>query len=201
MVFGFVSVSVNVVLPPVEIEATPNDFVTIGGTYTFNVLVAGLTLFPAEVCNAPAGIVFVNTPAVLLVTLMITVQPPAGMDVPFAIVKLSAPAVAVTPTHVPVFPAVLMVIPIGNVSVSALVNMMALPLELPMVTVRFVLPPAARSPVANDFVTVGADSALTVTSSSVSGSAPIPGVPGSPPINPSSSRLPVWVVVTVAELS
>lgn len=201
MVFGFVSVRVNVVLPPAGIDATPNDFVTVGGTYTFNVLVAGLALFPAEVCNAPAGIMFVNTPAILLVIFTITVQPPAGMDVPFAIVKLSAPAVTVTPVHVPVFPAALIVIPVGNVSVSALVNVMALPFVLPMVTVRFVLPPAARSPAANNFETVGAENALTVTSSSVSGSAPMPGVPGSPPVNPSSSILPVWVVFTVAELS
>jgi hypothetical protein len=130
-------------------------FVTVGGMYTFNVAVARLALFPALVCNAPAGIVFVAAPAVLLVTLTITVHPPAGMDVPLAIVKLPALAVAVTPVHVPVFPTVLIVMPVGNVSVRALVNVMATEFVFPIVTVRFVFPPLARFATAKDFEIVG----------------------------------------------
>ena len=118
-------------------------------------------MFPAEVCNTPAAIVFVAAPAVLLVTFTITVQPPMGIDVPLAIVKLPAPAVVVTPVQVPVLPAVLMVIPAGNVSVNTLVNVMALPFVLPIVTVIFVLPPLAMLLTRNDFVTVG--EATTVT--------------------------------------
>jgi hypothetical protein len=92
---------------------------------------------------------------VLLVTFTTTVHPPAGIDVPFAIVKLPAPVVAVTPVHVPAFPAVLIVIPVGKVSVRALVNVIALALVFPMVTVRFVFPPLARFVTPKDLVMVG----------------------------------------------
>jgi hypothetical protein len=84
------------------------------------------------------------------------------MLVPFAIVNPPAPAVAVTPLHVPVFPAVPIVIPDGNVSVNALVSVIALALVFPMVTVRFVLPPAARFATPNAFVIVGAASTVNV---------------------------------------
>jgi hypothetical protein len=120
------------------------------------VLVPGVGLLPALVCNAPAGIVFIAAPAVPLVTFTITVQPPAGIFVPLTIVKLPAPAVAVTPVHEPVFPLVLIVMPAGKVSVNALVKVIALAFVLPIVTVRFVFPPEARSEVPKLFVTLGA---------------------------------------------
>jgi hypothetical protein len=119
-------------------------------------------LLPEFVCKAPAGIVFVAAPAVLLVTFTITVQPPAGIDVPLAIVKLPAPAVAVTPVHVPVFPAVLIVIPVGNVSVNAAVNVNATKFPFPSVTVRSVFPPEARFVAVKSFATVGSVRASTV---------------------------------------
>ena len=53
--------------------------------------------------------VLVAVPVVLLFTLTIIVQPPAGIELPLAIAKLPAPAVAVTPGQVPKSPAVLMI--------------------------------------------------------------------------------------------
>ncbi len=154
-VFGFVAVNVSTLVPPDAMLVGLKPFAAVGGLYTFNVLVPGVGLLPAFVCSAPAGIVFVAAPVELLVTFTITVQPPAGMLVPFAIVKLPAPAVAVTPVQVPVFPAAPIVIPVGKVSVSALVNMIALVFVLPIVTVRSVFPPLARSDTPNALVNVG----------------------------------------------
>ncbi len=136
----------------------------------FTVSLVGLALLPAFVCRSPAAIVFVAAPAVLEVTFTITVQPPAGMLVPFATVKLPAPAVAVTPVQVPVLPAVLIVMPVGSVSVRSAVNVIATRFVFPIVTVRFVFPPDARFNAVKSFVTLGAFRAVTVTSSSVSGS-------------------------------
>jgi len=130
-------------VPPEAIDAGVKLFVTVGGLHTFNVAAAALGLLPAVVCNAPAVIVFVAAPAVLLVTSTMIVQPAVEIDVPLAIVKL--PAVAVTPVHVPAFPAVPIVMPVGSVSVSALVGVIALAFVLPIVTVRLVLPTLTRS--------------------------------------------------------
>ena len=106
---------------------------------------------------------FVAVPAVLLVMLTITVQPPEGIDVPLAMVKLVAAAAAVTPAQVPVFPGVLMVIPAGKVSVNRLESVIAPALVLEMVTVRSVLPPLARSLIAKDFEIVGKSETVNVT--------------------------------------
>lgn len=111
---------------------------------------------PAEVCNAPAAIVLTAAPALLLVTFTTTVQPPAGIDVPLAMVKLPAPAEALTPVQVPVLPPVLIVIPVGKASVNRLESVIASTLLLPIVTVRFVLPPLAMSDGEKDLATVGA---------------------------------------------
>ena len=128
----------------------------------FTVSVAVLALSPAFVCNAPAAIVFVAAPAVLLVTVKITVQPPAGIDVPFATVKSFA--VALTPVHVPPgVPGFVIVTPAGIVSVNALVKVIATRFVFPIVTVRFVFPPLARFTAAKSFATVGATRAVTVS--------------------------------------
>jgi len=99
--------------------------------------------------------VFTAAPAVELVTLTITVQPPAGITVPLASTKFPAPAVAVTPGRCRYCRRCLMVMPAGKVSVRALVRAMAPPLVLPMVTVRLVVPPLARLPTAKALVMVG----------------------------------------------
>lgn len=115
----------------------------------------GLVLFPAVVCKAPAAMVFCAAPAVLLVTFTTIVHPPAGIEVPFARVKLPAPAAAVTPVQVPVLPAVWIVIPVGKVSVRRLVRVMATAFVLPIVIVRLVLPPLARSLTVKALLIVG----------------------------------------------
>ena len=127
------------------------------------VAVAAAALLPALVVKAPLGIVLVAAPAVLEVTLTITVQPGvAGMLLPLAMVKLPAPAVAVTPVQVPVLPAVPMVMPVGKVSVNRLLSVIAAALLLPMVTVRLVLPPLARLATAKALVIVGAADTVKV---------------------------------------
>ncbi len=124
---------------------------------------AAAALLPAFVDNPPAGIVFTLAPAVLEVTLTITVQPPVGMALPLAMVKLVAPAVAVTPVQVPVLPAVLIVIPAGNVSVKTALNVVVAALLLPNVRVKLVLPPTAKLVAALVLAMVGALNAVTVS--------------------------------------
>ena len=151
---GFVTTIVMVELPPTTMLAGLKLFVTVGGTYTFTVSVAGLPLLPAFVCRSPAAIVFVAAPAVLLVTVNTTVQPPAGMLVPFATVKSFA--VALTPVHVPPgVPGFVIVMPVGIVSVNALVNVIATRFVFPKVTVKVVVPPLARFAAAKSFVIEG----------------------------------------------
>ncbi len=162
---GLVMVKVITVVPFSAIGFVPNVFVMVGGATTVNVAVPGLVLLPALVFKSPAAIVLVAAPAVLLVTFTVTVQPPAGTLVPLAIVKLPAPAVAVTPVQVPVFPPVPIVIPVGKVSVSALVNVIALVLVFPIVTVRLVFPPLAILLTPKAFEMVGGINVITVTES------------------------------------
>src|SRR4051812_7429271 len=116
---GLVTVIVSVDVPPAAMDVGENDLVTVGAVYTSSVAVAAEPLGPAEVCSAPMGMVLTFAPAVVPVTLTMTVQPVAGIDVPLATVKLPAPAVAVTPAQVPVLPAVPMVRPAGKESVNA----------------------------------------------------------------------------------
>ena len=135
--------------------AAPKALEMVGGASMVTVSLAARALFPATVCSAPIGMLLVEPPTAELVTFTMTVQPPEGMAVPLPMVKLPAPVVAVTPAQLPAFPGVLMVIPAGKVSVKALLNVMAPTLALPMVTVRFVLPPKARFGTAKAFNTVG----------------------------------------------
>ena len=159
---GLVRLRVSEALPPAVMLAGLKLLATVGAVYTLVVELAAAALLPALVVKAPAARVLVLAPAVLEVTLMMMVQPPAGMLVALATVMLLAPAVAVTPVQVPLLPAVLRVMPLGKVSVRTALKVMATALLLPRVMVRLVLPPAAIAAAALVLVSVGAFSAVIV---------------------------------------
>ena len=81
------SVMVNVLVPPTPMVAGVKLLVGAGTVATVRFAVAAAALLPLLVCNAPAAIVLVTVPTVLLVTLAVIVQEPgapAGIVAPDA---------------------------------------------------------------------------------------------------------------------
>ena len=69
-------------MPPTPMVAGANALETAGTVATVRLAVAGAGLLPLLVCSAPAAMVLVTVPDVLLVTLAVIVQlpgVPAGM--------------------------------------------------------------------------------------------------------------------------
>ncbi len=101
--FGLVSVMVSTDALLVPIEAGVNDFATESAVATVSVSLADAVFAPPfAVVSAPAAIVLVWLPDVLLVTFTVTVhEPPAGIVAPESATLLPLlAAVTVPPTHV-----------------------------------------------------------------------------------------------------
>ena len=154
--FGLVSVSVTTLVPPGEIEVGLNALAIVGGATT--VRLAVLLAAPATgVCVvATPDVVFGWTPAVLLVTLKITVQELlAGMVIPLKLnaVAFAARLFGVVPAHVPVTAP-----PTAAIFTSVSVNaplVRADPFELLRVKVTVLVPPVWIEVGENAFAIVG----------------------------------------------
>jgi hypothetical protein len=119
LVFGFVMLKVNVVVPFRETLAAPNAFVIAGALATVRFAEAVLPVPPLVALTLP--VVFVNWPDAVAVTFTVIVQVLLEAAVPPVNETLPDPAVAVAvPPQVLVNPlGVATTIPAGNVSVNA----------------------------------------------------------------------------------
>ena len=156
-----VSVMVRILVPPAAIDAGANALVTVGTlAVTVKLAVAAAALLPLLVCNAPAAIVLVTVPGVLLVTLAVIVQEPGappGIVAPDAYVTVLPPATPLfAPVQEPPNVALARVTPAGKVSTSAALKVAAVALLLLRVIVRTLDPPAAIVVGAKALATVGA---------------------------------------------
>ena len=83
--FGFPSVSVSVELTFCRTWVALNDFVTVGGVFTFRFALAATRLLPKFVFRSPTAIAFVYIAPVADVTTTVIVQPVVpGIVAPFA---------------------------------------------------------------------------------------------------------------------
>jgi hypothetical protein len=119
VVFGFVTVKLNTLVPPSGIVAALNDFDIDGGPTTVNVAVFDVAPAPLSF-ELTAPVVLFHTPVVEPVTVTANEQfPPPASDPPEKLIVLGAVVVSVPP-HVEVGPEVATVIPAGRVSVNAI---------------------------------------------------------------------------------
>ena len=156
----FESVIVRTLVPPDTIDAGAKDLATVGAlAVTVKLAVAAAALLPLLVCNAPAAMVLVTVPGVLLVTLAVMVQVPGappGIVAPDAYVTVLPPATPLlAPVQVPPNVAFASVTPAGNVSTSAALNVAAVALLLVSVIVRTLVPPDTIEAGAKALATVG----------------------------------------------
>jgi len=155
------SVIVSTLVPPETIVAGAKAFATDGAfAVTVKLAVAAAALLPLLVCKAPAAMVLVTVPTVLLVTFAVMVHEPGappGIVAPDAYVTVTPPATPdLVPVQVPPKVAFASVTPAGNVSTKAALKVAAVALLLVSVIVSTLVPPAAMLAGANAFATVGA---------------------------------------------
>jgi hypothetical protein len=168
-------VMVRVELSPALIVAGLNAFPTVGATFgvrTVNVAIAGATLLPLLVCNAPAATVLMKLPPAGAVTGTVIVQEPlAGIDPP-VIVTLEVLNV-MTPPQLVVGVAEI-VTPLGKVSVNGADKVAAVALALLKVMVRVELSPALIVAGLNALPIVGGTVAGTTVNVATAGLALLP---------------------------
>jgi len=155
VVFGFVTVKLNTLVPLSGIVAASNDFEIDGGPTTVNVAVFEVAPAPLSL-ELIAPVVLFHTPVVAPVTVTEKLQLPLDTSVPPVNVIVLGAVVDSVPPHVEVGPEVGTVIPDGSVSVKLIPVRFCEAFGLVIVKVKLVVALSSTLDAPNDLETVGA---------------------------------------------